>query len=203
MNTLIGKDLACTRGDHTIYEGISLELKSGDTLLLTGHNGSGKTTLLRNISGLIPFSNGALLWNNAPAQDLSHKILFLSQDLPLKPELSLSDNLAFLHAALNITSECGTDDLLGKYGLQDLGDYPVHMLSSGQKRRLLMILLESKSRPLWLLDEPTTHLDRGGIELLLNKLEFHKKNGGLTVIATHQPEIFGDAMMLNMEAHRN
>ena len=199
MNVLTGKDLSCARGYNTIYEHLGFELKSSDILLLTGANGSGKTTLLRNISGLLAFNTGELLWNDKPASDLNHEILFLSQELPLKAELTLSDNLAFLHAALNITPEGGLDDLLARYGLQDLGDYPAYMLSSGQKRRLLMILLESESRPLWLLDEPTTHLDSGGIELLLSKLKSHRKRAGITIIATHQPEIFGDCIQLNLE----
>lgn len=201
MNTLKGTDLSCVRGYSTIYDGIGFELKSGDRLLLIGANGSGKTTLLRNISGLLPFSNGEMLWNDQPAQDLNRQILFLSQDLPLKAELSLNDNLAFLFAALNITPEIEADHLLARYGLQDLGDYPVHMLSSGQKRRLLMVLLENQDRPLWLLDEPSTHLDSDAISLLHDKLAAHKANGGITIIATHQPEIFGDSIELNLEEH--
>ncbi len=49
MSTLSAKDLTCARGYNSIYEHIGFELKSGDTLLLTGANGSGKTTLLSKL----------------------------------------------------------------------------------------------------------------------------------------------------------
>tara|TARA_B100001778_G_scaffold51228_1_gene38430 strand:- start:232 stop:855 length:624 start_codon:yes stop_codon:yes gene_type:complete len=201
MHNLTAKELSCARGYNTIYHGVSFTLKAGEVLLLTGANGSGKTTLLRNISGLLPLCEGEVLWDQKPAQDLNHNILFLSQDLPLKAELTLSENLAFLHDALNISTKTSASDLLALYGLQDLGDYPAYMLSSGQKRRLLMTLLESDARPLWLLDEPTTHLDAEGIKLLLAKIKSHQDRGGLAIIATHQPEVFGDSTLLNIESH--
>ncbi len=57
----------------------------------------------------------------------------------------------------------------------------------GQKRRAALARLLAVRARLWLLDEPLTGLDAAGIELMGELLERHLEEGGLAVVATHQP----------------
>ena len=57
----------------------------------------------------------------------------------------------------------------------------------GQKRRAALARLLAVKTRLWLLDEPLTSLDAAGGELVAELLERHLEEGGLVVLATHQP----------------
>ncbi|MFZ8376920.1 ATP-binding cassette domain-containing protein, partial [Staphylococcus aureus] len=58
-------------------------------------------------------------------------------------------------------------------------------LSAGQKRRLALARLTVKGAPVWLLDEPTTALDRRSTALFAEVVSTHLAAGGLAMIATH------------------
>lgn len=200
MSALSGQNLTCIRGYTPIFSGISFDIKSGETLLLTGANGCGKTTLLRIISGLLPATEGHFSLDgqdNTDSTTLRRNILLLSQDIPLKPRLSARENLIFLLELLGMTND--PDRLLALAGLSRLADYPAGYLSSGQKRRLVLSLLHGINRKILLLDEPTTCLDKQGIADLLTTLDNFRKGGGCVIIATHNPELFEDAKILDLE----
>ena len=60
MLRLSASGLACTRGLRSVFEGVNLQLSSGEALALVGPNGAGKSTLLRLISGLLHPSAGQI-----------------------------------------------------------------------------------------------------------------------------------------------
>lgn len=202
-NALCAENISCHRGLMPIFEDLNFTVARGEVLLLTGANGSGKTTLLRALAGLLPLSDGALSFNALSHKDEGFKesILFLSQDLPLKPALSVMENLKFLFAVYHIQNAKTQDllPLLRETGIEKLADYPVRYLSSGQKRRVIMTLLRAAPKPLILLDEPTTHLDVQGIDLLCAMLNPLRDAGCIIIIATHSPEYFKNAKTLNIE----
>ncbi|HLF10747.1 MAG TPA: ATP-binding cassette domain-containing protein, partial [Gammaproteobacteria bacterium] len=76
--------------------------------------------------------------------------------------------------------------------LQGAADTRVRYLSAGQKRRAALASLRLSGASLWLLDEPTTNLDRDGRTLLRDWTRRHLAAGGLAVIATHQPDELAD-----------
>ncbi|HBR69064.1 MAG TPA: hypothetical protein DEA55_06785, partial [Rhodospirillaceae bacterium] len=91
MASLSGKNLSCLRGDRLIFQGLSFAVQQGQTLILTGANGSGKTSLLRLMAGLLdPFAGEIKRDGN---------ILWLGQETPLKPQLTVLENLQFLSCA--------------------------------------------------------------------------------------------------------
>jgi len=196
-NTLIAQNIACTRRLSPVFEGISFTLRAGEMLLLTGANGSGKTSLLRILAGLLPAADGTLTYNDAPLtlENGQNSALFLSQDIPLKPVLSMRENLAFLCAALGLAL---SPQSLENHGLTRLLDYPVRYLSSGQKRRAMMALLMAGTQDIVLLDEPTTHLDAQGISLLQKLIRDLQSRGAMVIIATHNPEYFPNAKMITI-----
>ena len=63
-------NLTCTRGDRTLFRGVSFKLKAGGLLHVAGANGSGKTSLLRILCGLGAPDAGAVRWRGEPARAL-------------------------------------------------------------------------------------------------------------------------------------
>ena len=78
------------------------------------------------------------------------------------------------------------DEAAETVGLRHALDFPVGVLSAGQRRRAGFARLLLSPRPLWLLDEPTASLDRDGETLLASLMTNHLSNGGLIAASTHQ-----------------
>lgn len=184
---LEARDLACIRGEHAVFSGLSFGVASGGALLLTGANGAGKSSLLRVLAGLLDPAEGALLWQgeDALADRAAHagRLRYLSHLDALKPALSLRENLLF-DAAIR---GGGIGAALEAVGLASLADVPARLLSAGQRRRLALGRLALGTAPLWLLDEPTTGLDTASIERLGALLARHRALGGMVIAATHLP----------------
>ena len=73
-------------------------------------------------------------------------------------------------------------DRVGLYGYEDV---PLARLSAGQKRRAGLARLFVEQRPLWILDEPFTAIDRQGVTELEGWLEGHAAAGGMVLLTTH------------------
>jgi heme exporter protein A len=188
---LVAQALAAQRGDALLFENLDFALRPGAALFITGANGSGKTTLLRIVGGLTRAAHGRLSWDGAeigpfdPA--LRSAALFIGHAPALKEELSAEENLASL-VSLHGGNAAGDAlrDALDAWSLSRQRRLPARVLSQGQRRRVALARLRLVSRPLWLLDEPTTALDAAGAALLREVVGEHLARGGMALIATHQ-----------------
>lgn len=189
---LVAEGLRCLRGERELLAGLTLELQPGTMLQVEGPNGSGKTTLLRALCGLVPLEAGRVTWHGtdiAAALDDYHGALTYIGHVPgVKQDLTPRENLASARA-LAAPAADGLDaaGALARLGLSGPGDTPLRRLSAGQCRRTALARLLVAPTPLWLLDEPFTALDRAGRELVTHLLADHCANGGMAVVATHQP----------------
>lgn len=182
---LTGRDLACVRGGREVFSGVSFELPAGSLLLLRGPNGAGKSSLLRLVAGLVDRTAGDLVLEGAP-QDVpvAEQAHYVGHLDTLKPALTVSENLGFWAEMLGGRRE-DAGKALDHMGLSPLADFPAGVLSAGQRRRLALARLVAASRPLWLLDEPTTAIDATARERLYALIRGHLSGGGLAMIATH------------------
>ena len=182
--------LGLWRGGRRLCQGLSFELRAGEALQIKGANGSGKTSLLRALAGLGRVDEGELRWQGvALAQSPEYRsgLSYLAHANGLKAHLSPRENYIFYQSITKYPSEITADAALTRLGLAEVADRACAYLSMGQKRRAALArLLAVKSR-LWLLDEPLTSLDVAGAELVTMFLERHLGDGGLAVLATHQP----------------
>ncbi len=155
-----------------LFEGLGLSLGPGDAALVTGPNGVGKSSLLRIAAGLLRPAAGTVNRNG--------DVALLAEAHALDPELSLMRALAFW-----IDDRAAA--ALAAAGLAGLGEVPVRVLSTGQRRRAGLARVVGTRAAIWLLDEPGNGLDSVGIALLESAVAAHRATGGIVVIATHQP----------------
>ena len=190
---ITAENLSCERGGRTVFSNQNFALGSGEFLQLTGPNGSGKSSLLRLLANLGEPSLGKItLADGAPELTLGQQAHYIAHSDASKSALTVTENLRFWRDFL------GGGDLqqaLESVNLSALADYPVALLSAGQKRRLALARLALVSRAIWLLDEPSIGLDEASQKLLVALMSKHLKAGGLIAAATHVP--------LGVKPHKN
>ena len=183
--------LNVARGGRKVLAGVSFAVSGGEALVVTGPNGAGKSTLLRAIVGLLPRQSGTVcLAGGAPDSELFQQAHYLAHADGLKAALTVSENLEFwadyLGGAPDPRSQ-SVEAALAAVGLSHALRAPFGVLSAGQKRRAALARLLVAFRPLWLLDEPMTALDRASREKFAAAMRDHCALGGLIVAATHEP----------------
>lgn len=207
---LTAESLACRRGNYVLFTELSINLGSGDLLVLRGANGAGKTSLLRLLAGLIRPVAGRVLWNGtAIIQDPEayfRQLHYLGHLDGLKPAFTVRE---ILHYSAHLRGTAAASSALfrfkaalDRFGLTPLADTPVRLLSAGQRRRIALARLLATPAPLWLLDEPSAALDHDGAQLLEQTLTDHCRNGGIAVIASHDSILHPLAKVLEINSHR-
>ncbi|MBV7433441.1 thiol reductant ABC exporter subunit CydD [Cardiobacteriaceae bacterium TAE3-ERU3] len=149
---------------------LDLSLRSGERVVICGESGSGKSTLLQVLLGFRPFS-GSVQVNGHELVELQREawlaqIGYLAQQPPLLA-MSIADNLRLAAAdADDAVLECalqqvGMADVVARLpqGINTVLGEHGRGLSGGQLQRLAIAQLLLRDAPLWLLDEPTAHLD--------------------------------------------
>ena len=175
---------SCKRSGYTVIDNISFELSSGQIGLISGSNGSGKTSLLRMVAGLIPLTSGNLLFSPSIDQNSEHSdgLFLLGHSLAIKDDISPEEDIKFWSSLLGRGYH---EDILLMVGLSNLKKIPCKYLSQGQKQRLGIARLIASNKSLWLLDEPTSSLDKTASLLLKEIIEKHTKSGGIALISSH------------------
>lgn len=183
-NRLELNSLTIARDGASLFAPLDITVKSGELLVVRGPNGCGKSSLLKSIAGLLPIAGGSIGLNSRPIENASRDaITYVGHLRGLNPSLSVWDNVAFW-AKLYRRREV-IDAALHYFDLVDIADVPVRTLSAGWQQRVALTRLITSPGFLWLLDEPSSNLDKKGTELLHSLLETRLEQGGLALMATH------------------
>ncbi len=170
MNLLLRfEDVTLRRGGRLLFENLDIALEPGDALQVAGPNGSGKSSLIRLAAGLLRAERGRV---ERAALALADDALALDRELPLRSALG------FWGGAV--------DSAIEALGLAHLGEVPVRLLSSGQRKRATLARVAASGTPLWLLDEPLNALDADGASRLAALVDAHLRSGGAVLAASHQ-----------------
>lgn len=172
-------DLGLERGGRELFRKLSFAVEPGQLVQIEGVNGAGKTSLLRILAGLSRYGFSGRVTCNAP-------LLYLGHHSAVKGMLSPRENLAWHISGEGSYSAAEIDDALARVGLYGYEDVPSHALSAGQHRRVNLARLYLSSAPLWLLDEPFTAIDRGGVAELEALLVRHASAGNAVILTSHQ-----------------
>lgn len=186
MSLLALAGVSAVRGGRTLFAGLDLTLRAGEAAVVTGPNGAGKTTLLRIAAGLADADAGTV--------DRGERIAWLGEGAALDGERSLAAALefwAFADGEADPRGRVATG--LAAFGLAALGEVPVRLLSTGQRRRGALARVVASAAALWLLDEPANGLDASAVAALETALAAHRAAGGAVLVATHQPLALPDA----------
>jgi heme ABC exporter ATP-binding subunit CcmA len=175
---------------HQALRKVSFDLAGGGLYGLAGDNGAGKSTLLKVLAGhLRPTEGEVLIHGEAVTPPLSlalrTRVGYLGHALFLYGDLSGRENLAFFLRLFGQPPE-RAEALLATVGLTDAADNLARTYSRGMQQRLALGRLLAQEADVWLLDEPTTGLDRRGLETLRTLLEGLLARGGTALIASHE-----------------
>ena len=180
-------------------DGISLEVATGETVVLYGPSGSGKTTLLMMIALLLEPTAGSISIGGRKASSLSEReaarmrlgeLGFIHQGSDLLPGISAIDNALLKLLATMRWRDARREvaPLLTRLGLGQRVDHRAETLSMGERQRVMIARALSTRPRLLLADEPTGSLDsRRGAEVLALLRELSSERGVAVVLVSHDP----------------
>jgi ABC-type bacteriocin/lantibiotic exporter with double-glycine peptidase domain len=171
-------------GEPWILRDYSVRVRRGEFLRLSGASGRGKTTILRLIAGLVQPERGTVHVFGAPPVQAASTFAYLPQDAHLL-EGSILANLTLMSGvapealapALRATALDSWIDTL-PMRLETLLPPGGTTLSGGQRQWIALTAAVASTRPIALLDEPTSHLDR----LRREQLDLERLFAGRTVV---------------------
>jgi polar amino acid transport system ATP-binding protein len=189
-------------GEHTVIDGIDLEVGRHEVVVLIGASGSGKSTLLKTINLLEQVDDGQILLNGKSGDTLDitdprvdadrvrARIGVVFQHYNLFPHMRVLDNVTLAARQVFRTSRSDAERtglaLLDRIGLADKArEYP-DRLSGGQQQRVAIARAIATDPELLLLDEITSALDPQLVGEVLDLVRDLKAQGTTIVMATHE-----------------
>lgn len=185
---------------RNILSNVSLEIKTGECVEITGQNGSGKSTLASLISCRETAKTGKILINGL---DLSNKKQRKTARAHIGYVMQFPEKQLFASTVLQdvmfgpvnfgLSQEKAREramHILSIFNAADLAELSPTDLSGGQKRLVAIAGILACSPNILILDEPTSSLDRKSAKMLINALSVLKKLGITLVIISHQPKEF-------------
>ena len=186
-------------GDHTAVDGVDLQIREGEFLVLLGPSGCGKTTLLRMIAGLEKQTSGDVMIGGQVVNDLpprARKIAMVFQSYALYPHLTVEKNIAFPLKAQGVPRASIPDAVrkaAAAVGIEKLLHRKPRQLSGGERQRVALARAMVRSPDVFLLDEPLSNLDAKLRMSARDELQqFQRRLGTTTIYVTHdQVEAMG------------
>jgi putative ATP-binding cassette transporter len=177
-------------------------LNSGDLVILTGGNGSGKSTFMKILAGFYRPASGELLLDGEPVNDDNYEH-YRSLITAIFPDFHLFQRLYGI-------ADPGVEELAGmltQFKLQDKtrlthGEFRTVDLSSGQRRRLALIVAQLEKRPLLMLDEWAADQDPEFRRKFYFELLPALHQAGVTVVAISHDDRYIDEMDVPMRRLR-
>lgn len=190
-------------GSNVALHDISLKIRKGDFVFITGPSGAGKTTLLRLMFGAARPTSGQILVNGMNLTRISglkldllrRRIGFVFQDFKLLHRKTVSQNVAL---ALEVIGERGTiirkktNQILRAVGLSTKGGAFPLQLSGGEQQRVAIARAMVNEPLILLADEPTGNLDPEITREIMVLFRSISLRGTTVVIATHNRELLKD-----------
>jgi lipooligosaccharide transport system ATP-binding protein len=182
-------------GDALVVNEATFSVDRGTCFGLLGPNGAGKSTTLKMIYGFFRPQAGTVRVEGFDVRSHPREVRrFLGvvpQDDTLDPDLTVTQNLLFHARYFGIRgaeAQRRVDRMLGRAGLQDHSDAAVAELSSGLRRRLVLMRALINDPRVVILDEPTRGLDLESRGQYLESLLDMKRSGVTLLLATHELE---------------
>ncbi|MFH8338095.1 ABC transporter ATP-binding protein [Streptomyces sp. AM6-12] len=181
--------------------GVSLGVREGEILALSGPRGSGKTTLLRCLSGLEPVQEGEVWFNSTPVHTLGpaqrerlrrDRFCWIGPEPALVPELNAWENTALplmLRGTSRRRAKTTALEWLERLDVGELARKRPHRLRQSERQRISIARALAPAPTVLFADEPSAPLHRADRGHVLRTLTSAARSHGITVLlATHDPE---------------
>ena len=180
-------------------DGVSMQVNSGEVLVVMGPSGSGKSTLIRTFNGLETLDGGQLdvLGERLDANHAEHRVRAIRrrvgmvfQQFNLFPHLTILDNITLAPIKVQnrpkMEAEQRAIDLLDQMGIvEQAPKYPAQ-LSGGQQQRVAIARALAQDPEVMLFDEPTSALDPERVKEVLDAMRQLACGGMTMVVVTHE-----------------
>ena len=194
---IICRDVQKWYGDFQALQGINMEVRKGEVVVIFGPSGSGKSTFIRTINRLEEHQGGQIIVDGI---ELTHDIKNIEsirketgmvfQQFNLFPHLTVLQNVTL--APLQVRKENKTDaeknamELLERVGIPEQAEKFPGQLSGGQQQRVAIARALAMKPKIMLFDEPTSALDPEMIKEVLDVMIELAKSGMTMLVVTHE-----------------
>ena len=180
-------------------DGVSLEVASGEVLVVMGPSGSGKSTLIRTFNGLEKLDGGELdvlgvrldaAHEERPVREIRRRVGMVFQQFNLFPHLSILDNITLAPVKVQKRPKAQAEqraiELLDQMGIREQAHKFPAQLSGGQQQRVAIARALALDPEVMLFDEPTSALDPERVKEVLDAMRQLAGAGMTMVVVTHE-----------------
>ena len=180
-------------------DGVTLEVNSGEVLVVMGPSGSGKSTLIRTFNGLESLDGGALdvlgvrldaTHAERQVREIRKRVGMVFQQFNLFPHLSILDNITLAPIKVQQRAKAAAEqramELLDQMGIREQAQKYPAQLSGGQQQRVAIARALALDPEVMLFDEPTSALDPERVKEVLDAMRQLAQGGMTMVVVTHE-----------------
>lgn len=178
-------------------DGVDIDIKRGEVVVVIGPSGSGKSTLLRSLNLLETPTEGEILVDGVDINDRKvninlhrQKMGMVFQHFNLFPHMTILKNMTIAPMKLKKMTKADAEEkaleLLKRVGLGDRAEAYPSQLSGGQKQRVAIVRALCMDPEVMLFDEPTSALDPEMVGEVLDVMQDLAKGGMTMVVVTHE-----------------
>ena len=152
-------------GKKQVLDDVSIEVHSGEILVLIGPSGCGKSTLLNIIAGLVHQTSGEILFDDSEMSNISvqnRNVAMVFQNYGLYPHMTVEENISFplTNRKLPQTEiKQRVSEIASTLHIEDLLEHKPNQISGGQKQRVAIARAIIRNPTIFLMDEPLSSLD--------------------------------------------
>ena len=192
MSKVVLKNVSKIYDKKNVINGIDLEIRDKEFLVLVGASGCGKSTILRMIAGLEEISDGEIYIGEKKVNDIAPKdrdIAFVFQSYALYPHMTVRENIAFGLKMRKIDKKTIEEKVLEAAKILDLTEYldrKPKQLSGGQRQRVALGRAIVRNPKVFLMDEPLSNLDaKLRVQMRSEIKKLHEKLKTTFIYVTH------------------